>query len=1404
MEEYVRTSDDDTKMDDISCEDQSVIVLDESANLLEPIDLDNVSLDLVMEPHESMDQEEDGDLSGIELQEVSNDFLDNDEFLKMVTEGSTIAVDSHQGDQSGNEVNDSDIKLFDLDSEEENENNSSPTESLLDETSASQKASAKEKVSSHDDVDSKQAEPGSEAMVVEPPVPGSPLLLTLPRGLPTGNYTIKPLPDPRYVEISFPEMFPNRKPIILPLQTKEEVEAEKRKRKLKSRNARLNMCRPRDSAAEASMLLTYREEIMHEITGGSRDCPEKNTMDGQDKRPYRPNILRALAVPNRSGRAFQSSAPWVTGQSQDRRQECRYAQMADAPPTLLSQPSGAQVSTHNFQSMYAAAPPSTRFRLKTSYQSLPKSSNTCEPSHLPHGKSETMPQQENSSRPCPVAMQGVSTHSHLQSLLKPATTSSSVNLTPDEYQRMEASKVNPSLPKPVNSIQNLLNQPLLGQNIPRRWQAKGQNFPRRWEAKHKGNEDGIKKNIAVLKAGVRSLSKLYPGGTMPQEVRWAQALSLLPRLLISTDVPDPSYFETVQTSGYDAHSSRQRARAVPHPDSGIVGKSVNITHVPRQLLTETSNDSYGYTSSHENFRVVPVIISDRYIGFHNRDFTKQMALKNSLIKMALSWSERELQSSAMDAEGKGPGFPQGQQKNSSGDQDMESESLVKSLESLPDKESVVLDDMRSKVLVDDDQASDRQQEESMDEESDCYDEEEGEITTGADDTEDFYNISLDTGTNIQANESLCSGNEGLSFRVTDKTTLETKDSVVAGVPKGKGKLLEVENVDDMQNDSMNEPESLGQLASPEEIINIEEDGTSQRTEKNETSSVGVETKNTENFHPTGDEKIEKLDKVVESEVQSNNELGQDLGIEMQFRSEITCEATDVMELENRTEKSVGISDVQTEDLGYSVVEQDVTKEGRESFERLSTVQETSFAAPDEECSLVGDVYIENIEVCNKPADELNIGTRPGTFEDSIVEGNSGIDKDMESEEDLQERRYIWKKMLVSQEKRKKMTDEMLNTMLTEFSPKRLAKKLLERTPNYENDPLEGPNRWSLFYGCYLCPFTSLNESKVMVHWTMEHLESKPYLCKYCPCDFRSTGDALKHVVYQHPTKKMLIALKPSRQFRNRVNFEMVQRGSRSKNLLLPAMVSASPAELDRSLTYKYVCRQCGIKMSNVEDIQRHVKAKHLNVKPYRCMYCKTCCRSVYSIRDHMQTEHSDRPVRYRIDSELVGVLKTIKIKDFYHLVPEGQVLNFVPEGPYWETRMSETNVRHACRICGHEARQKDTIWEHVILKHCLPYGVYCTNCMAYHVLSQGERDSEFMVCDRCDDVLNLGFSSCMRDRVLKLQLFYKCVHCGYRTKKNGRIEDHLKMRHFAVYPYSCCYCSFIAAIKMTVSILLKA
>ena len=477
----------------------------------------------------------------------------------------------------------------------------------------------------------------------------------------------------------------------------------------------------------------------------------------------------------------------------------------------------------------------------------------------------------------------------------------------------------------------------------------------------------------------------------------------------------------------------------------------------------------------------------------------------------------------------------------------------------------------------------------------------------------------------------------------------------------------------------------------------------------------------------------------------------------------------------------------------------------ENSEKEETISETTDAVQkeiqqisDEKAPQTSTSPIEIVEIQSDDNTAESGEISPVKPCNEINSRQSELTKLEETEAELDRLTNLYKKRTEDQNKVDELRKLKLDKLAGCGSRAQLLKKLFSSVPHFVDDPLTGDGNSPMYFCCYLCPFASFNEAKVCVHWTIAHLQSKPYVCGYCSARFTSSGKAHRHMALAHRGRKVLIKMIPSEIFTNPLQFEFVQEGKIS-NVLCP-MIEVGSEEDTSPKRQRFACKECPFTALKENDMLDHVREVHFSLLPYACVHCDKEFRHSSQVVSHHETEHSDLEKSVRVDSRLVKLQEKLRLNDFYSVIPINRPVLFEPAYDYWrcaENTKDKSKTQYVCTVCTFVTKRLNAIWKHVREIHELPEGVYCKRCSSYHRLTHVERANEFFICYCCCTLTSLKLTQ--QPHFIRLKQVFLCLKCSAQMEDLLAMKRHIKQHHIEVYPYTCSVCRAKFVIKQEVS-----
>ena len=264
---------------------------------------------------------------------------------------------------------------------------------------------------------------------------------------------------------------------------------------------------------------------------------------------------------------------------------------------------------------------------------------------------------------------------------------------------------------------------------------------------------------------------------------------------------------------------------------------------------------------------------------------------------------------------------------------------------------------------------------------------------------------------------------------------------------------------------------------------------------------------------------------------------------------------------------------------------------------------------------------------------------------------------------------------------------------------------------------------------------------------------------------------------------------------------------------------------------KFPCDVCGKSFCDKSSVNKHVRAVHMNYKPFKCDQCDLTFSERKTMREHMRVHTGERPFlcahcpkSFKRVSELNHHIKghTGETKHTCDICGRG----FRRQSELLRHVTLHTDERpHNCPVCGKDFRSWSSMHEHTqrhyghtgkhICPHCgkrffkrlklerhLMSKKYCTNKCRYclleinnpeerqrHEANHAQNDGAMrFVCTICDKRFRAKGHLNKHARIHSGEKPYVCEECGAAFIQSNHLKQHMR-KHTGERPYHCLICA---------------
>ena len=276
------------------------------------------------------------------------------------------------------------------------------------------------------------------------------------------------------------------------------------------------------------------------------------------------------------------------------------------------------------------------------------------------------------------------------------------------------------------------------------------------------------------------------------------------------------------------------------------------------------------------------------------------------------------------------------------------------------------------------------------------------------------------------------------------------------------------------------------------------------------------------------------------------------------------------------------------------------------------------------------------------------------------------------------------------------------------------------------------------------------DSEVWLHFTLDPLDTKRGICKYCNASFARKGT---RIMACHLNSKHDITTKIREKKKNMT----------PKNKITPVW---EYIDVDPSDEFKVICKICGLRLTRFNG-PRHVMNVHNKGKTeytIQCSYCQETFRDNYNKKIHEIRKHTKK---YDHHCEVCG-------KGF----PERNILERHKEAVHNTSEKGDKiKIKNPIR--------KEPA-ERVVCPHC--GSTFASKVsLKYHI--QVVHDDVKFECPHCDYSNGRKSNLDLHIKTKHEGLSFPCPHCNYKATRKCNLKVHIKTTHEGLR-FNCPHCDF--------------
>ena len=286
------------------------------------------------------------------------------------------------------------------------------------------------------------------------------------------------------------------------------------------------------------------------------------------------------------------------------------------------------------------------------------------------------------------------------------------------------------------------------------------------------------------------------------------------------------------------------------------------------------------------------------------------------------------------------------------------------------------------------------------------------------------------------------------------------------------------------------------------------------------------------------------------------------------------------------------------------------------------------------------------------------------------------------------------------------------------------------------------------YKCKICNYISEALDQANSHFLKNHSISTRYYCNGCILELTNLKDLYLHLLDCQTTDL-----------------------SSEEKLNLQDIIKKISPELDKSITPKETerpdikCNECNYKTKVPQNLVRHNKTIHLNVRDIIC----ESCLSAYTHKDTM-IKHK------RSNSDLRGELQCHAFTAKSFEISELMTLN-------------EVDVEFCCLLCNHSEQSEDSLKHHIVTDHPSNLKFICNRCKVYcpdkaalvsHIKTS-HLTKLFPKIKFCQDISDMSIKNVDTRELI-------CMSCDFVSAHPPDARAHIFDNHITLAQYTCDKC----------------
>ena len=287
--------------------------------------------------------------------------------------------------------------------------------------------------------------------------------------------------------------------------------------------------------------------------------------------------------------------------------------------------------------------------------------------------------------------------------------------------------------------------------------------------------------------------------------------------------------------------------------------------------------------------------------------------------------------------------------------------------------------------------------------------------------------------------------------------------------------------------------------------------------------------------------------------------------------------------------------------------------------------------------------------------------------------------------------------------------------------------------------------------CHLCEKPFKNDSKLVIHLTMDHHNAEPIKCEPCNILFDANHKLDLHVRRVHKSDERIFCEKCPRiertiYYKNRLSYDW----------------HYAKKHIQKDEEGNFACHRCPQHFNQRQVLQIHIKVDHHNQESNKCSVCSMMFALPSRLEYHMKEAHADGP-------------------------------------------------QFSCEFCGQKFNNRKTLQNHRSRKHTNPeFKVFCDQCgkgyrqpneLKVHI-ARTHSTGEF-ICEDCGTTFTNQYalkdhkrnfhSSCQKIKPKPQPKKHNCQYCGSKFSSTGKKEVHEKSVHLNIRDIMCDECDYRTA-----------